>query len=67
MNLDPNAVRNAEQALGDYLRAEAEQQQAYLFHFPDGHVSPELEWLDVRTVARTVIAAYLESLSGNQR
>lgn len=62
MTLDPDAVQNAERALGEYLRAEAEQQQAYLFHFPDGRISLELEWLDVRSIAQTVIAAYVSSL-----
>lgn len=62
MTLDPDAVQNAERALGEYLRAEAEQQQAYLFRFPDGRISLELEWLDVRSIAQTVIAAYVSSL-----
>lgn len=62
MTLDPHAIENAERALGDYLRAEAEQQKAYLFHFPDGRISLELEWIDVRSIAQTVIAAYVSSL-----
>jgi hypothetical protein len=62
MVLDPDAVENAERALGEYLRAEAEQQKAYLFHFPDGRISLELEWVDVRSLAQTVIAAYVSSL-----
>lgn len=63
MNLDPNAIRDAEQALSEYLHAEAEQQKAYLFRFPDGHISLELEWLDVHSIARTVIAAYVACLN----
>ena len=62
MTLDPQAVENAERALGEYLRAEAEQQKAYLFRFPDGRISLELEWVDVRSLAQTVIAAYVSSL-----
>jgi hypothetical protein len=62
MTLDPHAVENAERALGEYLRAEAEQQKAYLFRFPDGRISLELEWVDVRSLAQTVIAAYVSSL-----
>ena len=62
MTLDPRAIENAERALGEYLRAEAEQQKAYLFRFPDGRISLELEWLDVRSIAQTVIAAYVSSL-----
>jgi hypothetical protein len=62
MNLDQRAIRNAERALSDYLRAEAEQQKAYLFRFPDGRISLELEWLDVHSIARTVVAAYVGSL-----
>jgi hypothetical protein len=62
MTLDPQAIQNAERALGEYLRAEAEQQQAYLCHFPDGRISLELEWLDVRSITQTVIAAYVASL-----
>jgi hypothetical protein len=62
MNLDQRAIRNAERALSDYLRAEAEQQKAYLFRFPDGRISLELEWLDVHSIAKTVVAAYVGSL-----
>jgi hypothetical protein len=63
MDLNPRAIQNAEQALCEYLRAEAEQQRAYVFHFPDGHVSLELEWLDVRSIAQAVVAAYVATLS----
>jgi hypothetical protein len=63
MNLDPRAIQNAEQALSDYLRSEAEQQRAYVFRFPDGRISLELEWLDVHSIAQAVVAAYVASLS----
>jgi hypothetical protein len=63
MNLDPRAIQNAEQALSDYLRTEAEQQRAYVFRFPDGRISLELEWLDVHSIAQAVVAAYVTSLT----
>lgn len=62
MTLDPDALSSAEQTLHDILDSEAEQQQAYIFRFPDGHVSLELEWLDVRSITRTIIAAYVKHL-----
>ena len=66
MTLDPHAIRSAEQALNEYLRAEAEQQKAYLFRFPDGRVSLELEWLDIGSIAQTVIAAYIAVLQDDE-
>ena len=63
MTLNPRAIRNAEQALSEYLRAEAEQQKAYVFRFPDGRISLELEWLDIHSVAKTVVAAYVAGLT----
>ena len=63
MTLNPRAIRNAEHALSEYLRAEAEQQKAYVFRFPDGRISLELEWLDIHSVAKTVIAAYVAGLT----
>jgi hypothetical protein len=33
--------------------------------FPDGRISIELEWLDVRSVAHAVVAAYVASLDEN--
>ena len=63
MTLNPRAIRNAEQALSEYLRAEAEQQKAYVFRFPDGRISLELEWLDIHSVAKAVIAAYVAGLN----
>jgi hypothetical protein len=62
MTLDPRAIQSAEQALGNYLRAEAEQQRAYVFDFPDGRISLELEWLDIRSIAQAVVAAYVAAL-----
>jgi hypothetical protein len=67
MTLDPHAIRSAEQALSEYLRAEAEQQKAYLFRFPDGRVSLELEWLDIGSIAQTVIAAYIAVLQDDKQ
>jgi hypothetical protein len=65
MNLDPRGIQNAEHALSEYLQQEAEQQRAYVFRFPDGRISLELEWLDVHSIAYAVVAAYLAGLSGN--
>jgi len=65
--LDPEAIRNAEQALNDYLLAEADQQRAYLFRFPDGRISLELEWLDVRSIAHAVVAAYVSAAGESKR
>ena len=62
MNLDPRAIESAGEALSRYLQAEAEQQRAYVFKFPDGHISLELEWLDVRSIAQAVVSAYLAAL-----
>jgi hypothetical protein len=59
MSLDPRAIQNAERALSEYLRAEAEQQQAYMHSFPDGRVSLELEWLDVHSMTRAIVSAYM--------
>lgn len=63
MNLDPRAIQRAEIALTEYLRSEAEQQRAYVFRFPDGRISLELEWLDVHSIAQAVVAAYVTSLN----
>ena len=65
MKLDPRAIQNAERALNEYLSAEAEQQRAYVFRFPDGRISLELEWLDVHSMAHAVVAAYVASLDEN--
>jgi hypothetical protein len=63
MDLDARAIENAERALSEYLSAEAEQQRAYVFRFPDGRISLELEWLDIRSVAQAVVTAYVNSLA----
>ena len=62
MTLDSEALSSAEQTLHHILNSEAEQQQAYIFRFPDGHVSLELEWLDIRSITRTIVAAYVAHL-----
>ena len=59
MALDPQAIESAERALNEYLKAEAEQQRAYICSFPDGRVSLELEWLDVHSMTRAVVGAYM--------
>jgi hypothetical protein len=66
MNLDPRAIQSAERALGEYLSEEAAQQQAYLLRFPDGRVSLELEWIDLRSIAERVVGAYVAFLDGSQ-
>jgi hypothetical protein len=35
----------------------------YVFRFPDGRISLELEWLDIRSVALAVVTAYVNSLA----
>jgi hypothetical protein len=47
------------------LQAEAEKQNAYIFHFPDGRVSLELEWIDVASIVRSVIEVYVEQTNGH--
>jgi hypothetical protein len=59
MILDPRALQNAERALAQLLREEADHQRAYIFQFPDGRISLELEWIDPRVITREIIAAYL--------
>jgi hypothetical protein len=49
----------ARETLDRLLGAEAEEQRAYLFQFPDGRVSLELEWIDMQSILRAVIAAYV--------
>jgi hypothetical protein len=63
MILNADALRRAECAFAEVLQSEADQQHAYLARFPDGHVSLELEWLDLPAITRTVIGAYVASLS----
>ena len=59
MTLDADALRSAQEVFDDFLRSEAKHQHAYLAELPDGRVSLELEWLDIRSVTRAIIAAYL--------
>jgi hypothetical protein len=63
MALDPLALESAAQALGDRLRSEADEQNAYLVRLPDGRVSVELEWIDIQSIAQHVIAAYVARLN----
>jgi hypothetical protein len=63
MALDPLALESATQALGDRLRSEADEQNAYLVRLPDGRVSVELEWIDIQSIAQHVIAAYVAQLT----
>jgi len=63
MALDPLALESATQALGDRLRLEADEQNAYLVRLPDGRVSVELEWIDIQSITRDVVAAYVEQLN----
>lgn len=60
MNVEAAALETAVQALIRLLQAEAEEQNAYLFHFPDGRVSLELEWIDLASIMRSVIEVYVE-------
>ena len=59
MTFDSDALQSAQQAFDERLRAEAEQQHAYFAEFPDGRISLELEWLDIRSITREIVAAYL--------
>jgi hypothetical protein len=64
MTLEPHAVARAADALERVLRAEADAQNAYLFKFPDGRISLELEWIDVHAIAQQVVAAYIADAAG---
>jgi hypothetical protein len=66
MNLDTDALRQAEAAFAEVLQGEADQQHAYLARFPDGHVSLELEWLDLSAITRTVVSAYVAGLASTK-
>jgi hypothetical protein len=57
--LDREAMRAAERMFVDLLRAEAEDQHAYVSEWPDGHVSLELEGVNFRRIIRSVIGTYL--------
>jgi hypothetical protein len=63
MVIDPLALKTAAEALGERLRSEASEQNAYVISFPDGRVSLELEWIDTQAIARHVIAAYLDQIA----
>jgi hypothetical protein len=63
MVLDDEGLRRAEEAFAEILQVEAKQQRAYLARLPDGHVSLELEWLDLSAITRHIVGAYVESLS----
>jgi len=63
MVLDDDALRRAEAAFADVLQSEATQQHAYLARLPDGHVSLELEWLDLTAITRKVVSAYVAGLA----
>ena len=59
------ALEAAVQTLIRLLQAEAEEQNAYIVHFPDGRVSLELEWIDVASIVRSVIEVYVEQTNGH--
>jgi hypothetical protein len=59
------ALETAVQTLIRLLQTEAEKQNAYVFHFPDGRVSLELEWIDVASIVRSVIEVYVEQTNGH--
>jgi hypothetical protein len=59
MAVDQNAVHAAADVLQALLQRAAEEQQAYFHRFPDGNVSLELEWIDLKQLTRAAIAAYL--------
>lgn len=65
MNVETAALEAAVQRLIRLLEAEAEEQNAYIFHFPDGRVSLELEWIDVASIIRSVIEVYVEQTNGH--
>jgi hypothetical protein len=66
MLLDADALRQAEQAFAEVLQSEANQQHAYLAHLPDGHISIELEWLDLSAITRKVVGAYVAGLGDTE-
>jgi hypothetical protein len=64
MILDADALRRAQDVFTELLQSEAIQQHAYLARLPDGHVSLELEWLDLSAITREVVSAYVAGLDG---
>jgi hypothetical protein len=61
VTIDPGGLEAARKALVECLRAEAEEQCAYLHRFADGRVSMELEWVDTNSLVRAAVVAYLEA------
>jgi len=59
MNLDPQALQVATQTFDRLLRAEVEEQRAYMLHFSDGRISLELEWIDIQSIMQAVISSYV--------
>ena len=66
MDLDPRALQIATQTLTELLSAEADEQHAYLFRFPDGRISLELEWVDIASMIQIVIMAYITGANKNE-
>jgi hypothetical protein len=62
MAISSQGLQRAAEALEAHLRAEADAQNAYLFKFPDGRVSLELEWVDIREMAHRVLEAYVDDV-----
>jgi hypothetical protein len=62
MVLNTDALRRAQEVFAELLQSEANQQHAYLAHLPDGHVSIELEWLDLSAITHKVVSAYVACL-----
>jgi hypothetical protein len=59
------ALETAVETMIRLLQAQAEEQNAYIFHFPDGRVSLELEWIDVASIVRSVVEVYVEQTNGH--
>src|SRR4051795_1057561 len=62
--LDPHALNLATQTLDRLLSAEADEQRAYLFRFPDGRISVQLEWIDIRSMISAAITTYVVHVKG---
>jgi hypothetical protein len=61
MSVDERAVRIASEVLRRLLKQAADEQQAYFHSFDNGHVSLELEWLDLTPLLQAAIVEYLAS------
>ncbi|MBM1174714.1 hypothetical protein [Microvirga arabica] len=59
--IDQEGLSAATAALTEQLRAQAQEQRAYLHSFVDGRISLELEWVDPQQWAYAVVLAYLAS------